>query len=376
MVRVCEHAGRWVAGLGVASCLACEGEGAGAEAPTPIEVPDVEVRYRTRYVDVAPLSDAPVCAGTLAMMDDHIDHMLDLLGLEFDGRRIPMYLLHAGEPEPEPWCGAWLMNERVRGCYVGGAVFTGWFGLRHELVHAITGLRGGSWWFEGVAYAFSEVAPVPEWSPANLTEEAWLSSLGASGHFARWLIERYGGPTFMDLYARTPRHADQATVEAQVRAVLGQGLDEVLSEYAATAGYIYPDRWACHVAPTTVEAPFVDDHWTYEATLDCDAPDTFSNADLERQRMTARIPVTLPGAGAYQFIADHPDAELYLQPCLTAPMMEYDRNAFSWPIRLSPLLVGRRLEAGAHVLIVHLPPGGPTRVRLAGYRSLAGASLP
>src|SRR5699024_2254827 len=139
---------------------------------------------------------------------------------------------------------------------------------------------------------------------------------------SRWLVERYGGETYMALYEQTPHGADQATVEAAVYEVLGVEFDGLLSEYAATAPYVFPDRWSCYVPPGATESPWVGEYWEHEVTLDCAQPNTFNNADMQQQRMTARIPVTIPREAPYRFIADNPDAELFLQPCLSEPLDE------------------------------------------------------
>lgn len=335
------------------------------------------MRYRTEYVDIAPLTDAPVCAGTLQMIDDHVGHLLELLDVELSGR-IPLYLVHPGDPEPDPWCREWLDNEHAAGCFIRGTIYTGMFGVPHELVHAVTvPAWGRSWWAEGVAYAFSGYTPVPEWMPPDTsTEEQWLDRRGRSGHFVRWLIETHGGGVFMELYTRTPRNAELAEVDAVVQDVLGVGFAELLSEYAAQAPYVYPDRWACYVGRDAVESPWTGDSWTHSVTLDCDQANTFSNGDLEQPRMSARIPLTIPRAGRYRFIADRPDAELLLQPCLTAPSTVPIPDALGWPDEINPLVGAAFREPGPHVLVVNVPVGAPSTVRVASYLSIGDLPYP
>ncbi|MCY1058114.1 hypothetical protein [Nannocystis sp. SCPEA4] len=83
--------------------------------------------------------------------------------------------------------------------------------------------------------------------------------------------------------------------------------------------------------------------------------------------MSARIPVTVPSEAPWRFIADHPDAELYLRPCPEEPVHEPvdDRD---WSRPLHPLFIGGgRVPAGRYVLTVRMPHGEPTRVRVAGW---------
>lgn len=256
-------------------------------------------------------------------------------------------------------------------------MFTTNYSVPHEIVHAVTFEVGSSWWMEGIAHAFSNKFPAPTFGAG--WSELHHASGHLSGHLSRWIIERFGGATFMELYERTPNKADQATVEGVVREVLGVEFDDLLSEYAATSAYVYPSHWLCHVPPDAIESPWIDTYWEHEITLDCDQPDTFSDSDYEHKRMTARIPLTLPQEGAYLFLADHPAAELYLQPCPAEPIMEPTPEAYKWPYEWPYDLLSTqdglhrspgKLEPGPYVLLVNLPPGEPVTVRLAAYLSI------
>lgn len=271
----------------------------------------------------------------------------------------------------EEWCDT---THRVGGCYHVGAdaIFSTNDSLPHEVTHTLTsgvvGLR--SRWAEPVAQAFSNAFPLPDFNAQWSYFEG--SSEYALGHFAQWIIDEYGGETFMELFRRTPSNADQAETEAVVREVLGLELPGLFSEYAATAPYLYPNHWLCYVPPNAAESPWEGDFWEYEVTLDCDRPDTFSDSDQREPRRTARIPVTIPRAGSYHFLADHPDAELFIQPCLAEPSMEPLPGAHNWPLPLDKTFITgpKTLAPGPHVLLVNLPHGEPTTVRLLGYPAI------
>jgi hypothetical protein len=329
-----------------------------------MSVPEVEFRYHTKYLDIAPLSDVPICAGTLVMSDDHVDHVLGVLEMDFEGR-IPIYLSREGELDLRALCST---DKPVGGCYTG-VIFSKMRAVYHEIVHALTVPEARSWWTEGVAHAFvfRKYYSTPDFTTG------WNPLRGESGHFSRWIIENHGGDTFMELYRRTPYGADQPTVERAVREVLGQEFQDVLSEYARTAPYVYPDHLACYVPHDAVETPWVDAYWEQDIVLDCDQTNTFSSGDSEEQRMEARIPVTIPTAGYFNFIADDPGAEVAVQPCLIEPSMEPIPGAEDWPIRFPS---GRYFQAGPHVLIVSVPPGAPTTLRLAGFPEIAEQRVP
>ena len=180
----------------------------------------------------------------------------------------------------------------------------------------------------------------------------------------------------MNLYERTPRGADQATVEAAVRDVLGDSFEDVLSDYARTAPYVYPDHLACYVPRGAVETPWMNEYWEQEIALDCDEANTFSSGDSDEQRMQARIPITIPMDGYFNFIADDAEAEVSIQPCLVEPSMEPIPGAEDWPILYYSSGPGRYLRAGPHVLIVSLPPGVPASLRLAGFPEIAVHPIP
>lgn len=349
----------------MASALSCGDDGADPDIP----LPDLEVRYRTSYVDISTVGDTPICAGTLALLDAHVEHVLDTLDLELS-HRLRVYHRSPGEPNSifDAWCQT---THPWDGCYDVDAdsSFTTNYSLPHEVTHALTiGVVGRrSRWAEPVAEAFSNKIPLPDFNG----QWSYFETLAvyALGHLAQWMIEEYGGATFMELFVRTPKDADQVETEAAVREVLGVELPDLISEYAASAPYLYPNHWLCYVPPGAVESPWEGDYWEHQVTLDCDRPDTFSDSDREQSRMTARIPVSIPRAGPYRFLADHSDAELFIQPCPTEPIMEPTPGAHKWPI--SPgdnLILGpSTLEPGPYVLLVNIPQGEPSTVRLIGY---------
>ncbi|MBZ5714135.1 hypothetical protein [Nannocystis pusilla] len=349
----------------VALGFACENDTPVPESE-PVDSPDAEIVYSSEHIDIAPLGSEALCAGTLAMLDDHVEYVLDMLELGLE-ERITIYLFLKGADVPiRKWC-----RQDVSGCARGTTIYSVLSLLPHEIVHAITSSEGRSWWEEGAARGLGD----PSTFPDLLT--GWQANLGGAGHLSRWLIERFGGRTYMNLYARTPYGASQAKVEAVARTVLGREFDDVLDEYAATAPFVYPHHWECYVSSEAVAVPWEDEYWEVEVDLDCDRTDTFSShVAIYGMQMTARVPVTLPANGSYFFVADHPDANLAIQPCASEPRTKVTPGAYSWPLELLGAAGASQLEAGPHVLLVHLPPGPPAHVRIIAYPEIGEQGAP
>ncbi len=343
--------------VAAAACEGSDGSEGADDTEDVLDLPDAEFRYHTQYVDIAPLSDLPMCTGTLERIDAHIESLSTYLELEGTAR-FRMYFSHPGAPQASMWCntpGAAAACFRPR----DRVIFTGAQPLPHELVHALA--PGRSFWTEGIAYAFS-MTPASQGFP-----QAWSASLGESGHLSRWIMDVFGPGTYIDLFERTPRGASQTEVEAATRDVLDLEFAELLSEYKATAPAQYTSPWACYVSPATVESPWVGDLWQHEAAFDCDASGTFNDEASDEARMAVQIPVTIPTKGRYQFIADHDEAELRLHNCSKDPLRGPLVGLDLWDRIISLSLGGLYLDPGPYVLTVSLPLGAPASVRLQGY---------
>lgn len=333
-------------------------------------LPDVAVRYETRYLDIAPIFAAPLCAGTLAMLDSHVEHVAAATEIDVNAR-ILVFLAGASVDPPAGWC-----HDEYGACYdsVLDVVFTPLSAAPHEIVHAITIRdRGLSFWNENVAHAFEDryVTYKSLWKAGP----TWPPAFYRNGHLARWLIAWGGGPAFMDLFAETRPGADQQEVEAAFRKVYGEELAEVLDEYAATAPHVYPDHLQCYVPSGTSEVPWNDHRWEHEVTLDCTQESTFT-ADEDISRMSARVPFSIAAAGKYRFTADHPQAEISVRVCIDEPLVEPFEDLERWP-KVSKMNLGApSFPVGRYVLEVSVPLGEPTTVRLLGFPAIEDQPAP
>lgn len=366
------HAGRIVALALIPACRGPDPEAPAVDPHPPAEsyFPGKDWRYRTKYLNIETYFAAPICAGTLAHLDAHIEAVGHDLGISLDPEMDRINVFVRGDKAPgEPWCaGTGLCYENDR-----RSVFSSIrYAMYHELVHALTvGSRGTSYWSENITEAYEGTFEPyrelwrddPEWPPAF-----WRN-----GHWARWLIAEYGGELFMDYFDETEPDADQSGVEAATRAVYGVELDDLLDDYAASAPFVFQNEVRCYVAPGTAEVPWVQDRWESELTIDCAAPTTFTADDLIT-RMSARVPFTIAEAGKYRFNADHPDAEITIDLCLTEPVQQ--EIDLIWPKPSHPLLSAPTLSPGSYVLEVSVPLGDPVKVRVQGSPAVEEETVP
>lgn len=203
----------------------------------------------------------------------------------------------------------------------------------------------------------------------------WPPDFYYNGHLARWLIDwGGGGAKFMELFKVTDVNASQVEVEAAFRDVYGVELRDALSEYAATAPYVYPDNLECYVPEGTVEVPWEGDWWEHEFHLDCAKVNTLT-ADDEISRMSARAPFKIVKPGKYRFDADDTAAEVVIRLCPDEPLDE-PLDVLSWPKQVGPNLGAPILPEGRYVLEVSVPLGEPVSVRVRGYPSFEPETVP
>lgn len=338
----------------------------GEDSPQGPFPPDAEVIYSTQYLDIAPLSEISVCAGTLRQVDDYIEIMRAILDVDFN-RRMTVYLQMSGSSTLAEDCADWF-HRPAAACYVrngqGEFILSPLDSLAHEIVHGVTADHGSSWWNEGIARAYA----LPELFRRPRLTGTFRASLGDSGHLTRWLVEEYGGPAFMELFSRSSRHATQSEVEAAVQDVLGLPFDQLLRDYAAEAPDYYSDPWTCYAPPGAPTADWTAGYWEISARMDCDSPLILSDTATNGARMALHVPLEIPADGPYRFVVDHPDAAVSIMPCPRTRTPAPD--PLTWPLRLSPYLSAPHLLHGPHILIVDLPVDEPSDVKIAGYPTI------
>lgn len=264
----------------------------------PTERPELPLAYETEHIDIYLEEERFLCSGSAQEFNAHVEFTADLLGIELQ-RRIPLYLTDNRATWCPPGSGGCAMPD--------GVLFSGAMAVRHELVHGVacearTEALAPSM-AEGLSTALEPLANDSQADPEVFFDlpRSEFQHYGPSGHFVRWLLERFGGPSFMEVYRVAMLSEDgEPGVWGLLREVYGAALAE---DYASTA----PARWSPYreCAGVPLLEP-VQGQWHFEATFDCESSETFGPYDLvahetatsERDAMyqSFLIEVDTPGA--------------------------------------------------------------------------------
>lgn len=324
--------------LGVAICGACiENDDTEGLGDPPIKGPDFEVRYQTKYVDIAPGFTQPVCRGSLDEIDRHIEAVADLLNIEVEGRTT-LFLYNgvaegsmADNNEICSWCSS------CAGCFNGPAHAT-YSSLHHELVHAVVVPawgRSDTLFEEGIAKGMDRdrgvygtgITTIYDLDILNNRKPSDVAGSGQHGgaHFSRWLVDRFGTDKFREMFDRLTTKSTKEEVFAAVEAVYGLPFEELEAEYYATAPLVYPLPGLCE---GLVNIPWNGDRWELNTSTDCDEPHMFGPAgdggnlavvtiDVPPEYVDEPLAVWVPS----NVIAD-------VWPCIDEPMYDVDPTRF------------------------------------------------
>lgn len=308
-------------------------EPSGGDGP-PAEGPDFEVRYQTKYVDIAPGFTQQVCRGTLDEIDRYMELVADELDIELQGRTTVYWYndkaegTFADNDEMCDWCS------RCGGCYTSGTAHVMYRSLHHELVHAIVtpAWTGSDTLFsEGIAMGFDRrdgFSATGTHSIYKLPSNQKPSDIAGSGkhggaRFSPWLVDRSGSASFRELFERLSPSSTKDEVFAVVEDVYGLPFEELEAEYFANAPTAYPLPGLCE---GHVEIPWNGDRWELSGPADCDAPYMFGPNDDGGMTAVAIIDippeyVDMPMA---MWIPSDVSAEMW--PCIDEPLYDPDET--------------------------------------------------
>lgn len=206
--------------------------------------------------------ERPLCRGNIDLIDQAMAHVEDRLDVQVQGPiEITLWSRYTDVAD-HCWEGA-------LGCYSDGEIHTLWYGLEHEIVHAVAGPLGRPepLWVEGIAEALSGRTHDGETDVVSLAglEDGKDVEYSTAGHFTRWLLEEYGVEGIREL-------ARGSSLEE----AYGMELADAGDDYDANAPWSYPHWNPCRGEQLDGTR---EGEWVYEIVVDCDDP--WSSAEYE-----------------------------------------------------------------------------------------------
>jgi len=229
---------------------------AGCAANEP-DLPSLGIESKRAVIGIDPEIGNDLCQGDLDLVDAQVEHVESRLGIPRDSP-VTIYLVPFSVVEEV--CGS-----DVFGCYrnADDAIYSTWYSVEHELVHAVAKeLEFSSlFWSEGAAVLLSDSTLYDDRTtlrPVDLEADS-LSTYRTAGHFSRFLVETRG----WDAYRQIIRG------EAP-EVVYGESAFELTAEYEREAPYAYPPLDPC----PHPRIPQVDERtWRVRMNFSCESPD-------------------------------------------------------------------------------------------------------
>lgn len=237
-----------------------------------------EVGYETDRLQLATDFDAPVCAATLARLDEAADRIAASLA--------------SPATRDDPYRVYWLQNtlsdqcaEDTSGCFYPGTrvVFAQAPSLAHEMVHATIDSPGQAFFIEeGLAELYSGrgVRHDPRTLSGRLDSLLRLSrdayghgglSYPQASHFAYWLEDAKGPAAIEQLGAALSNGTGDAGLARQLDELFGTSIHAIEQRYAAEAPHTYPGAY-----DDSVPYRELGDHALWAGVdLRCDDPDVY-----------------------------------------------------------------------------------------------------
>lgn len=325
------------------------------------EVP--EVAYETEHFEIAPDFDHPICAGTLAHFEAHLDFVESALARSVPfGERIRFYWI---TEDLDSWCSA-----RAVGCYYPGTrviVGTG-DSATHEIVHAVLNAEAQTNYFleEALAEVFSGVGA---YHPAALddrpspSELLWLSptdyrfgalDYAVASHFMAYVYRKYGSGSTRGIADVVVSGAGPPELEKVFERYTGFDFEFIEADYEARSNSFYPGLREDDVA-------LVSDRSFIDVSLRCDEDTTFGPLPDASPGMYRTLRIELEDPQVVEFELRAPE-----DVRVTVVDVRRERTAGRVLDFWHPSLSGRRehpivyggqqasftLRAGTHLLVI------------------------
>jgi hypothetical protein len=212
-----------------------------------------EVTYVTDRLHVATAFSEPICEGTLADFDDHVDGVEDALGRPSNLDPIVVYWLD----DVSSYCG-----EGRGGCFFPGTrlLFSTGPSITHEIVHAVLDSTAHTYFVEeGLAEIYSgvDVYYRPSRDDGSLGSRLSLSKgayrdgkldYAAAAHFMRYVHRAKGEVAMRSLADVIAAGGSTKAITATIEDVFGRSIGGVEDEYFEEAPSYYRGFAASEVA--------------------------------------------------------------------------------------------------------------------------------
>jgi hypothetical protein len=235
------------------------------------------VAYETEHFEVAPDFDHPICAGTLAHFETHLQFVESALARSVPfGERIRFYWI---TEDLDSWC-----SSRASGCYYPGTrVIIGNGGsVSHEIVHAVLNAEAQTNYFleEAIAELYSGVGAYhrDEFDTRPNPEELlWLTpsdyhfgelDYAVAAHFMSYVENEYGPSSTRALASVVVTAAGPPELEQAFERFTGVSFEQLEKNYDAGAHSYYRGLHEQDIAE------ILDPRWV-DVSLRCDTEHTF-----------------------------------------------------------------------------------------------------
>jgi hypothetical protein len=235
------------------------------------------VAYETEHFEVAPDFDHPICAGTLAHFEAHLQFVESALARSVPfGERIRFYWI---TEDLDSWC-----SSRASGCYYPGTrvIIGNGASVSHEIVHAVLNAEAQTNYFleEAIAELYSGVGSYSrdEFNTRpDPGELLWLSpsdyhfgelDYAVAGHFMSYVESEFGQGSSRALAAVVVTAAGPPELEQAFERFTGVNFELLEQNYDKYAHSYYKGLHEQHIAE------IVDSRWI-DVSLRCAADTTF-----------------------------------------------------------------------------------------------------
>jgi len=196
-----------------------------------------------RYVEIATHRSEPICAGTVARIDDHLDAIADTLGEELPDRRFIRIEWRELEPAEKPHTRDYSRGDDV--------IITDDLFDEHELVHAVhprvwpkthVVLQEGLATMLGSSELLS-LAPWPDGAPIDALFDDWTEDYVGAQFFVSQIVVDHGFDGLRRLWRGVLPEMDATEIRAVYEREFGRPLD-VLFE-PVQVGPVPERRFSC-----------------------------------------------------------------------------------------------------------------------------------